>query len=458
MPLRFLNSLIIGLFIGTYLLSAQNMVYIETTIPVGSYPYVFAYNPQPYNKVYCANIGSNTVTIIDNWSNAVIATIRVGQEPCAFAYNSTNNKIYCANQKSNDVSIIDGTTNEVINTIPVGTGPSALVYNPVNNKIYCANANSNNVSVIDGVTNNVVATIDVGLYPKTLLYNSINNKIYCANMDSENITVIDGLTNSIITTIPIGKTPVSMCYNSTNNKIYCASWSNGRIHIIDGATDQVIDSIIYGNSGPQSLVYFHLTNQIYYVNFTGDNIKVIDGVTNSVITTIQFPFGARPYALAVGSGDPGWGYYMYCANIGNNTVAVIKMSSMNIDTIFNLPYPIAMIISYYCYPHRIYVANLWSASVTVIGHSFPGIEAEFIKPQSIVTKFLVSPNPARTFFIVHYQPIKKNTMLKITDINGKIIKKVMLTKTKTKIPTNDLNSGIYFVQVNSSVSKIIINK
>lgn len=457
MPLRFLNSLVIGLFIGIHLLSAQNIFCIEAIVPVGSYPYAFANNPL-YHKVYCANIGSNTVTIINSQNDLIIATIRVGQEPCALAYNSTNNKIYCANQKSNDVSIIDGTTNEVINTIPVGTGPSALVYNPVNNKIYCANANSNNVSVIDGVTNNVVATVNVGLYPKTLLYNSTNNKIYCANMDSENITVIDGLTNSVISTIPVGRTPVSMCYNSTNNKIYCASWSNGRIHIIDGATDQVIDSIIYGNSGPQSLIYFPQTNQIFYVNFTGDNIKILDGITDSVITTIQLPFGTRPHALTVGSGLSFYGYYMYCANIGNNTVAVINLSSMHVDTIFALPYPIALRIVYEILHHKIYVANLWSASVTVIGHLFPGIEAEFNEPQPAVANFLVFPNPARTFFVVHYEQIKKNTMLKIADINGRIIKKVMLTAPKTKILTNDLNSGIYFVELNSFVSKIIINK
>jgi YVTN family beta-propeller protein len=40
---------------------------------------------------------------------------------------------------SDNVSVIDGATNQVIATIPVGDGPCALVWNSTNNKVYCAN-------------------------------------------------------------------------------------------------------------------------------------------------------------------------------------------------------------------------------------------------------------------------------------------------------------------------------
>jgi len=80
----------------------------------------------------------------------VIATIPVGDRPCALVWNSTNNKVYCANFASDNVSVIDGVTNRVIATIPVGYDPRALVWNSTNNKVYCANVGSGNVTVIDG--------------------------------------------------------------------------------------------------------------------------------------------------------------------------------------------------------------------------------------------------------------------------------------------------------------------
>jgi len=53
-------------------------------------------------------------------------TIQVGDGPCALVWNSTNNKVYCANSGSDSVTVIDGATNQVITTIPVGSAPRAF--------------------------------------------------------------------------------------------------------------------------------------------------------------------------------------------------------------------------------------------------------------------------------------------------------------------------------------------
>ncbi len=62
-----------------------------------------------------------------------------GDGPCALCYNPTNNKVYCANDGSDSVTVIDGATNSVIATVAVGDWPCALCYNPTDNKVYCAN-------------------------------------------------------------------------------------------------------------------------------------------------------------------------------------------------------------------------------------------------------------------------------------------------------------------------------
>jgi YVTN family beta-propeller protein len=62
------------------LLSAQ---WLETTIAVGDGPFALVHNPTN-NKIYCANSGSDNVTVIDGATNAVITTIGVGAYPLAF--------------------------------------------------------------------------------------------------------------------------------------------------------------------------------------------------------------------------------------------------------------------------------------------------------------------------------------------------------------------------------------
>lgn len=422
--------------------------YLETTIPVGSFPRAFAYNQTNY-KVYCANMGSNTITVINSWTNQIITTIRVGSQPISLVYNPINNKIYCANQQSNEVSIINSTGDDVINTISVGLRPTALIYDSMDNKVYCANSSSNNVTVIDGVNDLVITTINVGYYPSTLLYNPTNNKIYCANMDNESVTIIDGATNQVITTVRVGVTPSSLAYNSENNKIYCSSWANGRIHIIDGTTNQIIDSLRYGNSGPQALIYYPGSNKIFYANFTGDNIKVIDGELDTVVGTIQLLVGTRPYAML-----PSYGK-VYCANIGSNTITVINPYFYYVMTTINVDYPVALISADGPSAIRIFVADLWSSNVSVIREDLPGIETNpiFTAPKEI---FKLYPNPARSFFAVRLPYTADRTALKIIDIFGKTIRVINNYKSNSKVYLNDINPGVYLLQVDNMTKKLIV--
>jgi len=58
-------------------ITLTNAQWLETTIAVGHYPYALVYNPT-HNKVYCANYGSNNVTVINGATNGVITTIAAG--------------------------------------------------------------------------------------------------------------------------------------------------------------------------------------------------------------------------------------------------------------------------------------------------------------------------------------------------------------------------------------------
>ncbi|PEF60475.1 YncE family protein [Bacillus cereus] len=74
-------------------------------------------------------------------------------------------RIYVSNRDSNNVSVIDENTNIVMATVTVGTNPQGIGMNLVTNRIYVANTISSNISVIDGNTNTVIATVGVGVGP-----------------------------------------------------------------------------------------------------------------------------------------------------------------------------------------------------------------------------------------------------------------------------------------------------
>ena len=59
--------------------------------------------------------------------------------------NPVNNRIYVANQGNNTVTVIDGATNQT-NTVPAGSGPQSVAVNPITHAVYVANFSSNNIT------------------------------------------------------------------------------------------------------------------------------------------------------------------------------------------------------------------------------------------------------------------------------------------------------------------------
>jgi YVTN family beta-propeller protein len=54
----------------------------------------------------------------------------------ALAINPITNKVYVANYGDNSVSVIDGLTNKIESRYSLGITPVALAINPITNKMY----------------------------------------------------------------------------------------------------------------------------------------------------------------------------------------------------------------------------------------------------------------------------------------------------------------------------------
>ena len=121
---------------------------------------------------YVSNNDSNTVSVFDTDTRAVIGTITVGRSPGAIAIGGGN--LYVTNFVDNTVSVIDIATNRLINTINVDADPIGIAVG--GNSVYVANlrggAGTGSVSVIDMTTNNVVAINDPSFnFPVGFAYN-----------------------------------------------------------------------------------------------------------------------------------------------------------------------------------------------------------------------------------------------------------------------------------------------
>ena len=106
-------------------------------------------------KVYVTDFGSGDIYIIDPdtmqvsdvTANNFIANVLL-HHPVAI--DEVKGRIYVANYGSSSVSVIDGKNNTKIDDIPLIDRPTAMAIDNYNGDIYVASSGSDDVSVIDG--------------------------------------------------------------------------------------------------------------------------------------------------------------------------------------------------------------------------------------------------------------------------------------------------------------------
>ena len=151
----------------------------------------------PSTAVYVTNSNDATISVIDATTDAVVATISVGERPWAVTVSSDGTTAYVCDSASNAVSVVDMRTRKVRATIGVGVRPSDLVLSPDGRFLYVAVFSENAVAVVDTSTEAVVAKIPVGgADPYGMAISPSGDTIYTANVDgSENtassVSVID---------------------------------------------------------------------------------------------------------------------------------------------------------------------------------------------------------------------------------------------------------------------------
>ena len=59
--------------------------------------------------------------------------------PTGLDVNAATNRVYVANNGAGTVSVVDGTTNSIVGTTAVGVGPRDVAVNAATNRVYVSN-------------------------------------------------------------------------------------------------------------------------------------------------------------------------------------------------------------------------------------------------------------------------------------------------------------------------------
>jgi YVTN family beta-propeller protein len=290
---------------------------VGTRIPVGTNPTQIAINPVT-NKIYVANSGSDSVTVINATTGATI-TVPVNDNPRWIGINAETNRIYVSHLTAANTAIIDGATDTVTKTILSGGGGWTAV-NPIKDTTYVVRfGTADEVNVLEGDLLRLTFA-SRSYQPVAIAVNPTNNRVYLANQATTDISSND-LTTPVfyppllcpdgsggfrpqppdppapysLACIDVANPPVSVAVNPVSNRIYALSGSpTDSISVISGA-NHTFTSLTPPIAGTARTIAVNpVTNTIYAAYSTA--LVVVDGVTNAMTV---IPVLGGPMAIGV---------------------------------------------------------------------------------------------------------------------------------------------------------------
>ncbi len=131
------------------------------TIPVGTAPLGVAVSPSG-DAVYVANSGSDSVSVIDPATNAVTATVPVGDLPTQIAVGTT--RAYVTNRGDDTVSVIDRATSTVVEVLTGFSEPTGIALTSDDATVVVANSGGDEVTLYR-TAGGTSQAVTVGLAP-----------------------------------------------------------------------------------------------------------------------------------------------------------------------------------------------------------------------------------------------------------------------------------------------------
>ncbi len=249
---------------------------LVANVTVGHYPSGLAYDPAK-GEVLVVSEGSGTVSAISDSNNSVVATVRFASTETflggagqygsfgaeGIVYDPSKGELFVANEYSDSVSVISDSSDAVVANVSVGALPLGLAYDPANGEVFVANMLAGgSVSVISDSTNTVIAAVSGVGYPNALAYDTSKGEVFVTDPEGGNVYVISGATNAVVASIKVGSFPFGITYDSSAREMFVVNQASSSLSVISDSTNSVVATVKV-RSQPVGVVYDPAKGEIF---------------------------------------------------------------------------------------------------------------------------------------------------------------------------------------------------
>ncbi len=148
------------------------------------------------SELFVAIEANDTVGVISDASNTIVGKTIAGQQPYSSTYDSGKGEIFVAN--SNTVSVISDSSNQVVANVSLGSNEAQqVVYDPSKGEVFVAEGAQ--IAVISDGSNKIIANISGVGSPEGIAYDPSKGELFVAA--GSEAYVISDQSNAVVGTI-----------------------------------------------------------------------------------------------------------------------------------------------------------------------------------------------------------------------------------------------------------------
>jgi YVTN family beta-propeller protein len=279
-------------------------------------------------------------------ANSVVTKVNVGEGSIQVVYDPVEGEVFVANQNSHNVSVINDTTDSVVATVPLYMDIWGLAYDQAEGEVFVAVSGSDYLSIICdgsvpscGIANTVATTVQVGVSPLVVVVDTGLGEVIASNQDSKYVSVICdgsvpacGTANSLVASVNVGAGSFGIAYDNDTGEIFVGYSSE--VCVISDSTNRVVANLHVGQGTYHQSVYDPSNGDVYVSNSAQGILSVINGIRPAIasFTANPSPTDVGSDTTIVASASGGLGYLSY-----NYTGLPTGCSSSNVTIIVCSP-------------------------------------------------------------------------------------------------------------------------
>lgn len=296
------------------------------------------------DRVYTADQTSNTVSIIDAGTNALLGTIALGDpRPTllgalytrqigvhGLGFSPDGRLLAAISVTTNGVTLIETATNRVRGTVYVGRAPHEGFFTPDGRELWVAVRGENYVSVIDPVQLRETRRITTSDGVAMVMFRPDGRYAFVNSSRTAELDVVDTRTYEVVKRIPL-PSPFSpnLAVTPDGAEVWLTLKDVGETVIVDARSFAILGTLATGPVSNHVNFVTTPTDRLAYVTIGGENVvKVYRRNGGSPVLVATIPVSDTPHGLWPSADNR----TVYVGEENADSVAVIDVATQRVTS------------------------------------------------------------------------------------------------------------------------------